>query len=712
MIGIDEHSFSTAQRQLTPHLCLNYLQHNPKIRHHGAGGKCFAILHQQGISLIIHLRVSLFEKISQPPGGSCRLTLQYASPEQVGGDLVTTASDIYQLGLLAYELLTRERAYELANLPAEEARRLICEVEPKPPSRLLRGAGLSDGRRWHRRLSARDFDAILLKALAKKPENRYSSVDRLREDLERALGGRAVLARSQTALYRTARFLGRHRLTVSFTVIAAAIFLALAASFTWRLATERDATRAQALRARQAHRESQEVVRFLTDIFEVADPMSSENSEITARELLDSGARRLETELAEQPIVRARVLTVVGDIYQRLGMYDRAEPLLVQGLELRRGKVADESLELADSWHKLGLLKKHRGELAEADKLLGAALAIYSASPEGSLLPQALIDLGNLRLDQGRHDEAEELIRQGLGLYQGLNDRSGAAAAKVNLSNVLAEAGRKQEASELLAEVVLTLEDMHGPDHVSIGRALVNLAALHAERGAPGDAVPLYERGLLIFESSYGPDHLNVAKTEANLGNALSALERYDEARSYMLSAIDKYERAVGEHPDTARVVNNLGALEWRVGRAAEAEDLYRRTLSIYRKLLPDEHPQIALTLFNLGEALLGRGETEAAAASLRASRDMFLGTLGSQHPLASWPMLHLARLHAGQSQPELAEPLVARTRGLRRAAEGVDPADLEEAVQAYVDFLRQRGRDNEALSLLDSHQEKEVSPG
>jgi serine/threonine protein kinase len=250
------------------------------------------------------------------------MTPEYASPEQVRGEPVTTASDVYQLGLLLFELLTGERACRLKNATFGEAERAICGEPPRRPSSVVAGP-------LARRLRG-DLDAIVEKALRKEPGLRYPSPGPLIDDLERHRSGRPVRARQGTFGYRARKFVSRHRFG-----LAAAALLALLLAGSAVTAT---------LQARRIAREAataERVKEILVSLFSSANPSVSRGEALTARELLDHGAARVTTELDGEPAVQAELMTVLGNVYNTRGLYDEAVPLLEESLALRRSQGDD-----------------------------------------------------------------------------------------------------------------------------------------------------------------------------------------------------------------------------------------------------------------------------------------------------------------------------------------------------------------------------------
>ncbi|RMI19785.1 MAG: serine/threonine protein kinase, partial [Calditrichaeota bacterium] len=310
--------------------------------------------------------------------GTRVLTPEYASPEQVRGEPVTTASDIYSLGVLLYELLSGKRPYEVSSTSPLEMEKIICQTTPpkpssafkqlantnpehpveSPPGEIARRRGTSP-EKLKKQLSG-DLDTICLMALRKEPERRYQSAQQMAEDIKRYLTDRPLLARPDTFEYRFRKFVGRNRTLLTGISMVMVLITALVIYYTVRLSRERD--RAQ-LEARKATQVSQ----FLSSLFEVSEPGQSMGEAITARELLDKGAARLETELATQPEVQATMMDVIGEVYYSLGLYDQSLSLLQKALDIRRRLFGEVHPDVARSQVALGNILREMGKYPEAE---------------------------------------------------------------------------------------------------------------------------------------------------------------------------------------------------------------------------------------------------------------------------------------------------------------------------------------------------------
>ena len=377
------------------------------------------------------------------------MTPAHASPEQVRGDVITTASDIYVLGVLLYELLCGRRPFQLLGASLLEMERIICEQEAPTPSEMVARTArespelLTDivacrsttQRRGCRNSCAATVDSIIGMAMRKDAERRYSSAEQLAADLERHLGGKPVLASKDTWLYRTRKFVGRHKLAVAASVTAI-VTLAAFATITFvqaqRIAYERDIATAERTRAEQ-------VSSFLVELFELSDPSRSRGNQVTARELLDIGARRVSFGLADQPETRATLLSTIGTVYQSLGLYSDAVALMEEGLKSQIAIHGPNHSAVAVALRALGDALCDRGDLAQCEARLTAALDMQHKlfGPTSPEVAPTLMSQGALALLRGDSAAAERLFDQSLQIYRSHGQERTTSATSV--MNELAE---------------------------------------------------------------------------------------------------------------------------------------------------------------------------------------------------------------------------------------------------------------------------------
>jgi serine/threonine-protein kinase len=557
--------------------------------------------------------------------GELPMTPAYASPEQVRGAAVTTASDVYSLGVLLYELLTGARPYDADTLRPDLWARLICDEEPPRPSTAVRrareirlpgGATASltpqavaaarggDPRRLGRRLAG-DLDRIVMTALAKDPRRRYGSAEQLAEEFRRHLEGLPVRARTPTVAYRAGKFVRRHRFGVGAAAAAAGALVAFAVT----MAVERGRTAVERDRAI-------EVTEFMVDAFEISAPGRARGEEVTAREILEQGAARIDAELTGQPLTQATLKDAVGRVYRNLGLFEEAKPLLEAALRLREAELGPDHPETAVSREHLGLVLRNLGDGERAERLLRRAvetLERHRGDDGGELaLAQGLHNLASLLAEGGRYDEAEALFRRALAIKRRLPEAAGAAGLAASLNGyatLLATRGRLDEAEALYREALLARRAAHGPVHPEVSSALNNLANVLAERGSRDEAQSLYAEDLALRRKLYGDGDPRVAVALNN--EAMLRQERGDAAGAVPLfrEALAIFRRAVGDaHPNVAVARRNLAAALAARGEPAACEEEARLAVAILRAALKPDHWRLADAESVLGGCLAGLG--------------------------------------------------------------------------------------------------------
>jgi eukaryotic-like serine/threonine-protein kinase len=594
------------------------------------------------------------------------LTPEYAAPEQVRGSAITTATDVYTLGAVLYELLSGQRAHRFdTHTPAEFAR-VICEQEPVPPSTAVTTAkgettssritmstadrADSEPRRLRRRLHG-DLDNIVMKALRKEPERRYASVDALLEDIARYESGLPVKARRDSFGYRASKFVRRNRAGV-----AAAAVVAL--SLVGGIAGSQRQARVAALESAKA----EQVKNFVLDMFAAADPDLQNGAEITARQLLERGDQRVNEELADQPALQAEMLAILGSIDRKLGLYDEAAERFQRALDLERQLHGPRHANVADRLH----------------------------------------DLGDTELERSRLDDAERLHREGLAMRRELFDARAPEIARSlsSLAATLNAAGRNDEAEQLQRDALSIDRAQPGPDDTRVADDLEILATILHDKGDYQAAVTVGEETLALRRSLLGDEHLETATAMNNLAGYLRRRGDLNAADSLYRAVLDfDLQRLGPDHPNTATVTNNLAGVLHEKGEYAEAERLYREVLVFDIRHFGEEHRYTALVLGNLAAVLRDRGELAESEQLARRSHDLFRRSLGDAHPWVGFSGVLLAGVLLDQGNLDAAEPLFRASLAHLDSTVGPHPRSASARV-GYGRLLTARGRATEAEAM------------
>jgi len=566
------------------------------------------------------------------------MTPDYASPEQVRGESVTTATDIYSLGAVLYHLLTGERPHHFRNLSLAEIERAVCEAEIEKPSAVV--ARRADSPARLRRELDGDLDNIVMMAMRKEPERRYQSVEQFAEDIRRHLEGRTVRARQDTVIYRASKFIRRHRFGVGFAallvmlIIGFGITMAIQAA---RIARERD-------RANQ-------VTEFLVELFEVSSPSEARGNQVTAREILDKGAEKIARDMQDQPETQAAMMDTMGRVYRSLGLYNSAMTLVERSLELRRQTLGDQHPDVAESIHTLAKLQHLKGNYDEAESLYRDALSRQQRlrGEESTNAAGILTDLGELLRARGDNDGAEAMHRQAVMLRRKLlgSEHPDLAISINNLAVVLDDKGNYEEAEKLFREALDIKRKTLGEDHPSLATTMNNLAVLLGNRGDEEGAESLYREALALRRKVLGPEHPEVAISLNNLAFLLRSKEDYKAAEPLYREALAIRRKMLGpEHPSVATSLINLADLLNTSGSAEAAEPLFKEAIAIYRKSPGPSHWLFANSQSLYGVCLTKMGRFSEAEEQLLAAYAGLKSSLGEKHDRTHTAVSRLVSLY------------------------------------------------------------------
>jgi len=608
-------------------------------------------------------------------------TIQYMSPEQASNsDDLDTRSDVYALGVILYEVLASKLPYRTSARNLPEAVRMILEEDPSSLStvrRDLRG----------------DVETIVAKALEKERERRYESAEQLAADVRRYLRDEPIVARPPSRLYQIHKFARRNRALVGGVAAAFVLLVAGTVVSTWQAVRAKRAEKVAAAERDRANVEAEtagEVAAFLQSLFEISNPDESRGEEITARDMLDRGAARIEEELRDQPAVQARLMGRMGHTYTKLGVFDEASRLLHAAVDGFFALDPPDEKGAAQSLENLAEVYFNRGDLDSAEVMLRKTLEtrMRLLGPDAADVGATISNLGTLMWGRGRYAEADSLLTLSVAIAEKTDTPEQFAHRLHNLAAVRGYRGDDEASIEMYRRVIAIREDALG-DHPELARSIANLAVAYSRLGRNDEAEPLFLRALAMREKTLAPDHPDVAQSLSPLGTMYSDEGRLDDAEPLLVRALDIRVKAYGEeHALVARSLSDLAGLYRMQGRFAKAQDHARRALAIREKTLGPEHPDVAASLNTLGSIARDEGRLEAAESHYRKALAIHEKALGPEHPETAECMFLLADVLVRRGRRAEAVPLAEHSLEIRRTVFDEDSEQIDE-VRRTLDAAR-----------------------
>ncbi len=556
-------------------------------------------------------------------------TIAYMSPEQITGDvsLITARSDVYSLGVLAYELLTGVLPHQVGRLSIPEAARIIQDEEPTRLGHLsaeLRG----------------DLETILGKALEKEPSRRYASAGPLAEDLRRHLSNEPILARPATRLYRMRKFTRRHPGLVygtSATMLMLVLGVVFSTMFALRAAAGRKDAETALVKARQQTRKAEEIRAFLDRMLTAVDPDLSQGKEVTGVEIVDSAAKQLDARPPEDPEVEAAIRSTLGDTYRVLSKYSKARPQVERALALHLRIHGEDHEDTISARRALGLLMLDLQDLPRAEAELQRCRSYYeSQGDEGLrglsitllLLASALIDrrqfreseavarlalekaaplvdnqllradglefIAMSRVWRGAYKGTEEMYQQALRLRQ--EHAGGLTTKQISLRSLIANLyelqGQHAKAEKLYVQMLADARKLTGKHSKIIAGLLLNLSTLRSTLHRYREAAEAARECIQVATKVYGPEVRMLADAHWTLANALSTFNKNTEAVHHFTLALGILDNSSnkGRLPAKGFVHLRLAGLYLGLGDTAKALHHAQSAFDIHKQLYQLDH--------------------------------------------------------------------------------------------------------------------------
>ena len=617
------------------------------------------------------------------------MTPPYASPEQVRGEAITTASDIYSLGVLLYKLLTGRLPLATAGLSPQQVEKILIESTPFKPSAAVVKSALEEDTTLSpatisrlratptRQLShqlAGDLDTIVLMALRKEPERRYGSVEQFSEDLRRHLAGRPVAARSDTFAYRAEKFLQRNKIAAGIAGTSFVLLTAFAASMA-RQAVQLARQRDRALKERDR---AEQVSTFLADVFSIVDPDEIKGATITVIEVLEQGEKKIRQALADQPDVQASLLHVLGTIYRKSGFYDHAEGLLREALEARELLLGD--VEVAESLNELALLNQHKGSYGQSMSLFLRALEIrvHRLGPSHQGVAEILINLATICIYRGEHETAESFSQKSLRILECKSDPNTALLARaLSISSVLSRLQSRFDRAETLQKRAIRLMESGGQvtHHAA---AISNLGSVYLAQHQIRSAERLFHRAHSMLVQAVGSDHHDVASLIANLGSCHSLKGDYERAKTLYQQALDTLETAINpDHRNVPILLCKIGSIYRRTGQYDHASSFLDRALRILSKDPEKEDEHVATAIYQSASCSAEQSHYTRAERQYRRAAETQKRASGPTSASLFSTLNALAELYARQGKIEEAHALYHQSFDVSKEMARRQPTNL-----------------------------------
>ncbi|MDZ7715833.1 MAG: serine/threonine-protein kinase [Balneolaceae bacterium] len=588
--------------------------------------------------------------------GARMLTLGYAAPEQLESKAITTATDSYTLGILLYELLVGVHPFDMDDKDLTQIEQIIRSKEPSLPSNKFSNLPTETQKKLARKrnttaaailkLLSGDLDAIVIKALRKEPESRYSSAEQLLEDLQRREQNLPVIAREDTFRYNSSKFIRRHKTGISVAAGFLLLIIGFTVFYTWQITEERNKARIEAQKA-------EEVTEFLTRIFEGSNPSVPKSDSIPVRHFLETGVKRI-NEIEEQPEVKAALMTTMGRVYSNLGQYERSDTLHEEALKLSKKIYKDPHEDLAKSYVMMAVNEKELDNFAAAESLYKKGINILEklGNRPDSLYSSSLSNLALLYEEIGEHQKAIPFHKKAVALDK-KNYPEGHEKIGISLNHLAVaqdKNGNFQKALKNYEKALKILKNQLGNDHQRTAITTHNIAILYRNLGMIDRAMPMMKEALKMKKAIYGNEHIVVVSSLAGMGHLYRETGQIEKSISSFKKTLDIVSNTHGDSSMYSGIMMfSLGATYLQDGSFSKAEQLFRKSIHILERVLGPEGSYLAIPKHMLGKVFLKQEKLSEAQNEFRETKSILIKHYETSHPYYAGLMKSLGRLKIAQ---------------------------------------------------------------
>lgn len=622
------------------------------------------------------------------------LTPRYAAPEQIKQKPVTTATDIYALGILFYQLLSGKHPFDLKGMSQYEIEQAILNQDAAFPSSIV-----SNSFSVAKNKLRGDLDAIALKAIRKEPDRRYRMANEFLHDLHNYEQELPVTAHQNSYRYRSHKFLNRHKTQIGVATGVFLLVMGMVSFYTWKLTQERNIAQFQADKA-------EVVTDFLVGLFEANDPNNSRGETVTARQLLKAGEQKI-NELNDQPAIKGEVLEVLGDIYGLLSDPQKADSLQEISLSIKKDLYTSTDPELASIYTSLASTRQVLGQYANVLGLLDTSITYQQIiyGHQSKEVGKSLRLMAENYKDLGKIDSAYSTILRSKKIFDSLGDTTGADYLEVlmEMGAITVAKGDLQKSEELWRNSQQLSNQYFESPHPKILTSINGLASVLKEIEKFTEAEQLYMQSIAMTEQLYGNQHINTAITMNNLAGLYYYTQEYQKSDNYYSDSITILENVLGkEHPFVTSTLYNQANLKADMGQFKAAEELYQQVLQLDIAQFGEIHPNVASDMTGLATLYKKEKQYDEAISYYNKSIEIRQKVYNNpNHPYISNNKRSLAEIMVELQEYTKAKNLYKDVLSAYIASFGRDHPKVKTIATDISSFLTAIGKNMPADSLI-----------